>query len=129
MRDRPDISELLELSYSLLRNEIRAALPDEQYTVLMIANVIGIALRKQKQEIQTENVQTEELAEILNKYGSSQRSVNSGNDGLDEMYRELSLAIRKGKFDPPERGSEPLRRFLLYWTEKRVKLYNPGAID
>ena len=130
MRDRPDINELLELSRTLLRNELRAALPEEhKYTALMIANVIGVGLRIQQQSIQTEQIQAEQLAQILNKHGLIQRAAKLGSKDLDEMFRELSTAIRQGKFDLPGRNSEALKKFLLSWTEKRVKLYNPGALD
>ena len=130
MRDRPDINELLELSRTLLRNELRAALPEEhKYTALMIANVIGVGLRIQQQSIQTEQIQAEQLAQILNKHGLIQRAARLGSKDLDEMFRELSTAIRQGKFDLPGRNSEALKKFLLSWTEKRVKLYNPGALD
>lgn len=130
MKDRPEISELLELSRNILRTELRSVLPEEhKYTVLMIANVISIALRERERKPDRRRTEAEEISQLLYDYKSNPENSVSATRNLDGMYGELSSAIRKGEFDPPGQGSAALRKFLLKWTEERVKLYNPGALD
>jgi hypothetical protein len=107
MRIQPDGVNLLDTVTAVLRDQVLPAVPaEQQYTLRMALNAIGIARRQLANGDQVEQHEQALLADLLAASGSHA-----------ELSRLLASRVRDGKV----KGSAPLRSLLWQLTEQRVR--------
>jgi len=114
---RPSAPALLQTARQTLFSHLLPALPRElQYEARMIANAMIIAVREQQMGDACTGQEREYLQSLL----------DSGQAALppQELRRQLSLAIREGKFD--QHDTLPAR--LLQITRSKLAISNPKAV-
>ncbi len=118
MRDRPTGPELLELAGRIRNGDPAVTVPaDGRYKELMLANAENIAARQAKAGDGPEREEMEELSRLLGREG-----------GLEGLNRDLSRAIREGRYDPGQPGADAVFRLVWRTVLARTRVSNPKAV-
>jgi len=107
MRIQPSGADLLDVVVRVLRDEILPTVPaEQQYSMRMVLNAIGIARRQMLQGDDQEQQERALLMELL---------AVTGNP--DQLSRQFAVAVRDGKV----KASAALKALLWQITLQRVR--------
>lgn len=107
MRVRPDGSELLDVVVGVLREDILPAMPaEQQYSIRMVLNAIGIARRQMLHGGDQEQREQVLLMDLLGASGAP-----------DQLPRQFAASVRDGKV----KDSPALKALLWQITLQRVQ--------
>jgi hypothetical protein len=121
MNDHPDALELIRIAYQTLAQDILPdALPEQRYTLRMIANALGIAARELEARDADTTMETRGLDTL---YGET----NNAED-LHQRNRQLSRDIRRGVFESYSAQPEKLRQHLIATARAKLAAAYPKAL-
>jgi hypothetical protein len=139
MRDHPDTAHLLASARRALLEQVVPALEGEAHsTALMLARVFSVLTARLAVDMRAlaaieSGAETDELtalAGLLGETPAAARLAHAGsNAAITYLSRQLAVAIRRGRFDPPGPEHDALLRFLLQITRAKVAESNPKALD
>ncbi|PKM22026.1 MAG: hypothetical protein CVV10_06380 [Gammaproteobacteria bacterium HGW-Gammaproteobacteria-14] len=111
MRIRPNGSDLLDAVITVLRDEILPTMPaEQQYSMRMVLNAIGIARRQLSNGTDREQQEQALLTELLGIGGNP-----------EELSRQLAASVRDGQ----AKSSPALKNLLWQVTWRRVEESTP----
>ena len=121
MNDHPDALELIRIANQTLAQDILpGALPEQRYTLRMIANALGIAARELEARDTDAAVETRGLNTL---YGESKNT-----EDLQQRNRQLSRDIRRGMFESNSAQQAKLRQHLIASARAKLAAAYPKAL-
>ena len=121
MNDHPDALELIRIANQTLAQDILpGALPEQRYTLRMIANALGIAARELEARDTDAAVETRGLDTL---YGESKNT-----EDLQQRNRQLSRDIRRGMFESNSAQQAKLRQHLIASARAKLAAAYPKAL-
>jgi len=121
MNDHPDALELIRIaSQTLVQDILPGALPEQRYTLRMIANALGIAARELELRDTDSALETLGLNTL---YGETKNA-----EDLQQRNRQLSRDIRRGTFESNSAQQAKLRQHLLATARAKLAAAYPKAL-
>lgn len=121
MNDHPDALELIRIAnQTLARDILPDALPEQRYTLRMIANALGIAARELEARDADSAVETRGLNTL---YGETKNA-----EDLQQRNRQLSRDIRRGAFESNSAQPAKLRQHLIASARAKLAAAYPKAL-
>ena len=121
MNDHPDALELIRIaSHTLVQDILPGALPEQRYTLRMIANALGIAARELELRDTDSALETLSLNTL---YGATKNA-----EDLHLRNRQLSRDIRRGTFESNIAQQAKLRQHLLATARAKLAAAYPKAL-
>lgn len=121
MNDHPDALELIRIAnQTLARDILPGALPEQRYTLRMIANALGIAAR----ELEARDADTAVETRGLNTLYDETKNA----EDLQQRNRQLSRDIRRGAFESNSAQHAELRQHLLATARAKLAAAYPKAL-
>src|SRR5579862_3250732 len=129
MQDRPNVSELLELSAQFLEREIIPATSSSiQFHARIVANVMRIVIRELQREEPQLQTEINALVQVLNSPLPLTSSLKESRAAALELNTELSERIRAGEAD-----TDPWRKAVLgvvrELVEEKLRVANPRYLE
>jgi hypothetical protein len=121
MNDRPDALELLRaVNHTLAQEILPTATAEQLYTLRMIANALGIAIR----ELEAQDVDAASEAQGLGRLYGETREIN----GLSMNNRQFAADIRSGRFEADGKQESDVRQHLLAVARAKLAAAYPKGL-